>query len=50
METVLGTGVSVAAVTTAATPLAGVGIALALAFVVAPNVAKRAIRFVKGIA
>jgi hypothetical protein len=43
------TGVDVAAITTAAGPLAAIGIGLALAFVVAPKVAKRVISFVKGI-
>jgi hypothetical protein len=48
METML-TGVDVAAITSAAGPLAAVGVGLALAFVVAPKIAVRVISFVKRI-
>lgn len=50
MDAVLGSSISVASVSAAAGPLAAVGIGLALAFVVAPKVAKRAIKFIKSIA
>ncbi len=49
METILGNTVSVASISTAAGPLAAVGVGLALTFVLAPKAAKRAIHFIKSI-
>jgi hypothetical protein len=47
MDGVIGTSVSAASITTAAGPLALIGIGLAVAFVVVPKVALKAIAFVR---